>query len=278
MTDNLRMRPFIFAIAFLITILAVGSEVVPATLHDGQTDDRLTPMQREIERQRRRLSSEAVEERRDALMRLGNLKRPEASRAAAAALNDIDPMVRVTAAHAVVHLPQPEAAALLIPLLQDKLEFVRREVAYALGETRSRSALGPLTALLSRDKEAGVRGAAAVALGRIGDESAVGALSQVLLGSAQPQKKSKAREDDFVMRAAARSLGQLRSRAGVSVLIATLTNELNDGDVRREAATALGLIGDKSAEAALRSAFSSSDPYLSEAAREALRKLALAGN
>ena len=84
----------------------------------------LTPLEREIERQRQRLQSVEIEERRDALMRLGNLNRPAASRVAASALNDPAPIVRVTAAHATVHLPAGEAAALLIPLLEDRVEFV----------------------------------------------------------------------------------------------------------------------------------------------------------
>ena len=232
-------------------------------------------MQREIERQRQRLKSEDIEDRRDALMRLGNLKRPDASRVAAAGLTDVAPMVRVTAAHAILSLPQAEAATLLLPLLQDKLEFLRREAAYALGETRSRSAVAALSSILLGDKEMGVRGAAAVALGEIGDESAVEPLSQVLAGQSPKKKKAKAGENEFVMRTAARSLGQIKSRSAVGVLIAILSNDLVDVDVRREAATALGLIGDASAGPALQAAFTSSDPYLSEASRAALRRLKL---
>jgi HEAT repeat protein len=161
----------------------------------------------------------------------------------------------------------------LIPLLQDKMEFVRREAAYALGETRSRSAVAALESLLLSDKDAGVRSAAALALGEIGDESAVEPLAAVLAGQPPKKKKPKVGENDSVKRAAARSLGQIKSRAGVSVLIATLTNDANENDVRREAATALGLIGDTSAGPALQAAFASSDPYLAEAARTALRRL-----
>jgi HEAT repeat protein len=266
-------------LATTLWLAGVAIEGAAAIPRGGQTGDRLTPIQREIEQQRQRLGSIEVEERRDALMRLGNLKRPDASRVAAAGLKDLDPIVRVTAAHAVLSLPPAEAVGLLIPLLQDKSEFVRRETAYALGETRSHSAVGPLLNQLV-DKEAGVRGAVAVALGQIGDEGAVSPLSQLVAG-VQPtgkKKKAKGREDSFVMRAAARSLGQIRSRAGVSALIAALSNEVNDVDVRREAATSLGLIGDKSAESALRAAFAANDPYLSEAAREALRRLARAVN
>jgi HEAT repeat protein len=252
----------------LVTGVSAGSRAL------GQSNEGQTPIQREIEKLRQRLSSGDVEERRDVLMRLGTLKRADASRIAVAGLSDLEPVVRVTAAHAILSLPANEVVTLLDPLLLDKLEFVRREAAYALGQTRNRAALSRLTNLLASDKEAGVRGAAAVALGEIGEESAVPFLSQVLTG--RTEKKKKVTEDAFVMRAAARSLGQIRSRAAVDVLIATLANDRNDSDLRREAATSLGLIGDPAAEPALQAAFSSSDPYLTEAARESLRRIKLA--
>jgi HEAT repeat protein len=242
-------------------------------LISGQNNEQLTPVQRELEHERRRLKSEDIEERRDALMRLGNLKRPDASRVAAAGLTDVAPIVRATATHAILSLPQADAATLLIPLLQDKSEFVRREAAYALGETRSSAAVAPLEVVFLNDKETGVRGAAAVALGELEDESAVPALVRVLAGQPEKKKKAKTESNVFVMRAAARSLGQIKSRAGVDVLIAVLANEANDNDVRREAATALGLIGDPAAAPALQAAFASIDPYLSGAAHAALRRL-----
>ena len=254
-------------------ILVAVASAAPSGL--AQSGGQLTPIQREIERQRQRLSSSDVEERRDALMRLGNMKRPDASRVAAAGLNDQEVKVRVAAAHAVVFLPAAEAAGLLLPLLQDRAEFIRREASYALGETRSRSAVARLSELLSGDKEAAVRGAAAVALGQIGDETAVNALSQALSGM---KKKKTAPADEFLMRSAAHSLGQIRSRAGLPALIAALSNDQNPLDVRREAAASLGLIGDPSAAPSLRVALDSSDPYLAEAARQALRKLATARN
>jgi HEAT repeat protein len=273
------LRSLIFkAGSFALVVSMLGAVTAPARpLTAGQNDQQLTPMQREIERQRQRLKSESIEDRRDALMRLGNLRRADASRVAAVGLTDRAAIVRVTAAHAIMSLPPAEAATLLIPLLQDKLEFVRRETAYALGQTRSRSAVTPLEVVLLNDKEMDVRGAAAVALGEIGDESAVPALSQALAGQTG-KKKPKGGANVFVMRAAARSLGQIKSRAAVDVLITALTNDANDTDVRREAATALGMIGDPSAGPALQAAFTSTDPYLSEAAREALRRLKSAKN
>ncbi len=272
------MKVRIMNAALLVACLAITGRTL-GTARITQGNDHLTPIQREIERQRQRLSSAEIEERRDALMRLANLKRPEASRVAAIGLKDPAPIVRATAVHAVLSLPQAEGAAVLIPLLQDKLEFVRRETAYALGETRSRSTVEALSNLLLFDKETGVRAVAAIALGEIGDEAAVKALSQVLSGTAPTKgKKKKASENEFVMRAAAHSLGQIRSRSSVPVLIAAMENETNSNDVRREAATALGLIGDASAVPSLRAALTSADPYLSEAARGALRRLRIARN
>jgi HEAT repeat protein len=261
----------IFRMVALIAAVAAFCALVNTAII-AQGNENLTPLQRQIEQQRQRLSSSEIEERRDALMKLGALKRPEASRAAVSALNDAEPIVRVTAAHAIASLPSAESAALLIPLLKDKLEFVRREAARALGETRSRSAVSALTESLSSDKEAGVRAAVATALGQIGDEAAVPALSQILSG-APTKKKSKARANEFVLRAAAQALGEIRSPAAVDVLIASLANEANPGDVRRAAATALGLIGDSAALPALQAALQSDDPYLSEAARQAMRQL-----
>ena len=58
------------------------------------------------------------------------------------------------------------------------------------------------------------------------------------------------------------------------VLIGALQNESNSIDTRREAATALGRIGDAAAVPALNAAFqANTDPYLSEAARIAVRQI-----
>lgn len=273
MNPNTRPLRIMVSVALLVVVIGAANA---RDLVAGQNKQQLTPIQREIESQRRRLNASDIEERRDAVMRLGNLKRPDASRVAAVALSDMAPIVRVAAMHALLSLPQSEAAALLIPLLQDKLEFVRREAAYALGKTRSRAATAPLVTVLLTDKEAGVRGAAAVALGEIRDESAVPSLSQVLAGRSDKKKKAKAGENEFVMRAAAHSLGQIGSRAALDILIATLANDANYNDVRREAASSLGLIGDASAAPALQAALASTDPYLAEAARRALQLLKLA--
>jgi HEAT repeat protein len=261
----MRVRYALFlAVALASSVLAIRGQ------------DALAPIQQQIERERQRLGSDEAEQRRGALMRLANFKRPEASRVAVAALADKIPAVRVAAAHAVVWLPAGEATSLLVPMLKDKDEFVRREIAYALGETRHPSAVSSLVEVLARDKKASVRAAAAIALGQIGDAGAVPGLSQAVEGNGA-KKKSRGAEDEFVFRSAVRSLGQIGSRAAVPVLIAALENEFNSMDTRREAATALGKIGDPSALPALQTAYqANADPYLSEAARLAILQINLA--
>jgi HEAT repeat protein len=253
--------------------------IVKAQQDASPLPSQLTPQQFEIEKQRRRLASSETEERRDAVLRLGLMKRPESSRVAATALRDSSAIVRATAARAVLSLSSDEAAAVLVPLLQDKDEFARQETAYALGETRSRMATPALVALLLKEKKDGVRGAIVVALGQIGDEAAVIPLTE-LLGRRVPAsgilnrvRRSKKDENEFVRRAAAHSLGQIRSRAAVPGLAAVVMDERAPDDVRREAATSLGLIGDPSATEALRAVLTAPDPYLSRIAYEALLKI-----
>lgn len=241
----------------------------------AQETRNLTPTQIEIKNQRERLNSSDTEERRDAVMRLGAMRLPAASRAALPALTDASPIVRATAAKAILSLGADESVSSLLPILNDKDEFVRREAAYALGLTRSRAATAALTERLLNDKEDGVRAAAAVALGQIADEAAVVALVGTLAPElAAPAKKKQKREPNvFVLRAAAAALGQIRSRAGTAALISTLSNEKLPSDVRRESARSLGLIGDQAAVPALRAASTAADPYLAEIASEALKKL-----
>src|ERR1044072_3697207 len=90
------------------------------TFVSAQSTRSLTPIQIAIENQRERLASSDVEERRDALMRLANLHVAEASRAAVPSLSDPSPMIRATAAKAVLSLDSNESVSALLPLLKDK--------------------------------------------------------------------------------------------------------------------------------------------------------------
>ena len=259
----------LYAMATLIACLA--SFATPSSVAVVQTPETLTPSQREIQKQQERLGSSSDEDRRDAIMLLAAMHLPEASRVAARALTDGSAKVRAVAAKAVVSLPATESVPLLLPLLQDRDEFARREAVYSLGLTHSRSATAAVVDRLLNDKEDGVRAAAAVALGNIADETSVVTLSTVLTG--QAKRKGKQERNDFVLRASATALGQIRSPAGVPALVTTLRNEKLSGDVRREAATALGMIGDPTAVDALNQAVNSPDPYLSRIAFESLKKI-----
>jgi len=255
----------------------------------------------------------SVEQKRTALIQLRNLETETASRVAAPALRDKSEIVRATAAASVVYLPPEEAAQVLLPLLNDKSEFVRREAAYALGKTRSPTAILPLLRLLQqnlprkkkqKEKELEVRGAAAIALGEIGDASAVDSLTRIL-------QTSRAPEEEFLRRAAARSIGQIAQiiqtgesvvitpesflpdeykparkvkyvdlaenfpafRAAIGVLIQTLQNTREFDDVRRETAFALGAIGDSTAIPVLKTNLNAEDYYLAQISREALKKI-----
>ena len=264
--------------ALTAAIILSGLIPLPALGVPAKQDQRsLTPIQLEIEKQRQRLSSADVEERRDALVQLRALRHPQASRVAKDSLGDASPIVRATAAGSVLWLPADEAAGSLVPLLADKDEFVRQQTAYALGETRSRVGVTSLIERLS-DKKDSVRGAAAVALGQIADVAAIAPLTSLLTPSATaPQskknKKAKLERNPFVLRAAAHSLGQIADRAALPALFAVLQDETAEDDVRREAAWALGNISDPSAIPILKTAVTARDPYLGEIAGRAINKI-----
>ena len=245
------------------------------------------------------------EMKRDALFRLRNFQSAEASRRAVPGLQDPDEIVRATAAFAVIYLPMNEAFAALAPNLQDKSELVRRETAYALGKVQNPAAVPLLIQTFQRDKSTEVKNACVVALGGIGDPGAVDFLTGIL------QQQRATEENDFLRRSAARAIGQIAQviqikkslvvtpenflperykpatlekyenlttafppfRAAVPVLTQALQNARETDDTRREAAFALGAIGDRAALPVLQSAVGSKDYYLSEIAKESLKKL-----
>jgi HEAT repeat protein len=246
----------------------------------------------------------SVEQKRDVLLQIRNLRSAEASRFAVPALKDSSEIVRATAAFSVIFLPKSEAFAFLSPLLQDKSALVRRETAYALGAVGDANALNQLLQIFRKDKVLEVRNAAIVALGEIGDASAVSELTSILQRKLSPK-------EDFTRRSAARSIGQIAQiiqtgkvtvmtpenlltekfkrvetpkysnlsdafpvfQSAGTVLIQVLQNPKEADDVKREAAFALGAIGDESAFAVLESNTNAEDYYLAEICRESLLKL-----
>jgi len=247
-----------------------------------------------------------IERKRDALLELRNYRTANASRIAVSALKDSSEIVRATAAFAVIFLPPDEAVRNLLPLLGDKKPLVRREAAYALGKVGNPNAVNPLLLITQKDKIPEVRNAAVVALGEIGDAAAVSELIKFL------QRKPQSKEE-FMRRSAARSIGQIAQiiqtnrreiitpknflpdefkkterpnypkltgsfpvfRSAIGVLIQVLQNPQDFPDVKREAAFALGAIGDESAISVLQANLDDADYYLAEICRESLRRIAV---
>jgi HEAT repeat protein len=255
-----------------------------------------------IARLQQQVVNGSTEIKRSALAEIRNLQTASASRLAVPALRDKEPIVRATAASSVVFLPPSEASSVLAPLLNDRDEFVRREAAYAIGLVRDPGTVASLVRLMRSDKVMEVRTAAAAALGNIGSMAAVHDLVSIL-------KRRPREEDEFLRRSAARSIGQIAQEQltgdtdvvtrqnflpekfkdldpasaslalpgfqdALDILIGMLQSKSESDDSRREAAFALGAIGDPRATRVLQTVVSSPDPYLAEIAREGLLKIA----
>jgi HEAT repeat protein len=219
--------------------------------------------QSEIERLTSQLKSSDEEERRQATLMLAALETPAAIPALTSALNDTSERVRALAITGLARLGDPSLVAVIAArLAQDKKPFVRKAAAYALGKFGRAEGTAALIAAL-KDKDLEVRGAAAVALGEYRDASAIAPLSAAL-----------ADKSEFVRAQAARALGTNGRAAAQSVplLINLLTSD-KDQNVKRHAATALGQIGERAALPALERAARSHDPYLSQAANEAIKMI-----
>jgi HEAT repeat protein len=148
-----------------------------------------------------------------------------------------------------------------------------------LGEAKNNRAVPPLVASLAGDKQDSVRGAAAVALGNIAHQAAVLSLTAILDGGELPatngkkKKSARRKENEFVARAAAHSLGQIGSPLAVPSLARALNDPNSPADLRREAAAALGEIGDASASPALRATREDPDPHLAVIVTQALKQI-----
>jgi HEAT repeat protein len=304
---SLRGAIKIIALLGVFCAFAGNSFTQDIGLTEAQTDWRAEKVSLE-----QKLQSGSDEQKRDALSRIRNLETAEASLLAVPALRDQSEIVRATAVFSVIFLSKDEALNVLLPLLNDKKELVRRETAYALGKVGNPNALNPLLQVFQKDKIADVKNACIVALGEIGDVAAIDALTGVLQN--KPKKENPA--DEFLRRSAARSIGQIAQiiqtnkteiltpenlqpdkyktiekpkyaklvetfpvfRLAITVLIETLQNPRQANDVKREAAFALGAIGDESAKPVLQSNLNNEDYYLAEISKEALRKISLNSN
>ncbi len=234
-----------------------------------------------IARERARLMSDDEEARFDAVIRLGALGRRDAAQVAAAGLDDKSVRVRAAAINAINRLSPSDLTVNLLKALADKNEFVREQAAYAAGNTRGNQIIQTrLMEILRTDKSAEVSGAVVFALGNLKSEASVPALIEVLTYTQKSKglfrrssRLQRIQENEFVRRGAAIALGLIGDRRAVPTLIAQLNGERTPDDVRREAARALGLIGDVSARSALQAVLTARDVYLAEIAFNALRRI-----
>ena len=290
-------RRFVDGVVLLLAVCVLGR--VAFTQTQAQSD-----WPENEARLARQLASGDLEQKRSALFEIRNLQTERASCLAVPTLKDANEIVRATAASSVIFLPKTEAVNALVPLLEDRAEFVRREAAYALGNIGSPETSAPLLRLMQKEKIMEVRSAGVIALGKSGDPMAIGPLVQIL--KARPNDES-----EFLRRSAARSIGQIaqiartgnrivltprnflpdRSKeignqtnpntaaklpaldSAVAVLTQVLKSKNESDDTRREAAFALGAIGNTSSASVLHANQTSSDPYLAEICKEALLKI-----
>ena len=242
--------------------------------------------------------------KRNALSELRNFESESASRTALPALKDLSEIVRGTAIRSVIYLPKDESMRALLPLLNEKSEFIRRETALALGETKNPKAANKLISQMLTDKKQSVKDACAFALGKIGNVSAIQPLTSQL--KKKPKKKRR-----FFRRTAARSIGQIAQTIqgqtpvlttpesflpdkykeivkskhsdlaesfpvfleANQVLISMMQNRKESDDTKREVAFALGEIGNTNSISILKANLNSKDNYLAEICKEALMKI-----
>jgi HEAT repeat protein len=241
-----------------------GSSLSPISASQSQNSAQKT---REIDAELALLSAQLkssdVEERRSAVMILSHLDGDSATSVLVSALNDKSPAVRALVLAGLGERSDNTIVPLVVARLSsDKDPFVRKAAAYALGRFRGQERTAALIAALN-DKDQEVRGAAAVSLGDHQDAAAVGSLTASLSDKGA-----------FVRAQAARALGVNRQTASQAVpALIRLLDEDSDGEVKRQAATALGLIGDPAALLALERASHDSDSYLAQAARDSIRMI-----
>ena len=259
----------------LPTILAYVV-IVPACLSVHPSEPPYDPVLNRIKQQikteqsnhslnqlRNKLGSGDEEDRLQAIVELTSIGTEEALAATSMAIADRSEKIRAAVLTTLGMLDDPRYTALIIERLQkDKSSFVRRSAAYALGAHKSAQRDSALLSAL-KDKDGWVRAAAATGLG---DHPFPGSVRDLIFALSDVH--------DFVRAPAARALGKNgpAAEAAITALIRLLEND-PEIEVRREAATSLGLISSRSALPALEKARQSPDPFLSEAAREAIERI-----
>ena len=248
----------LFVLFFVLEVSASGHS---SSLDQSSRSQISREADAEVSRLANQLKSPDEEARRDAAFQLTQLKGDAALAALLSAFTDSSSRVRAAVAAALGERQEQSACSSLASRFSaEKDKFVRKSIAYALGGFSGSDRMAALVSAL-KDKDQEVRGAAAVSLGDHADAASVTALSSALSD-----------KSPFVRAQAAHALGVNKRDAmqAVPALINILSKD-SDEEVRRQAATALGQIGDRSALSALERARRDKDPYLVQAATDAIK-------
>lgn len=261
----LHLTRLIAGLFILIVLARIDGSSLPstATCHPQNSGRPAREIEAEVAHWSAQLKSSDSEERRQAVLVLSHLDGDSATSALVSALTDKSPAVRALVLAGLGERSDNTIVPLIAARLSsEKDAFVRKAAAYALGNFRGGERTKALIAAL-RDKDQEVRGAAAVSLGDHADVLAVG-----------PLVVSLSDKNAFVRAHAARALGVNGPAASQAVpALVKLLDEDAEAEVKRETATALGLIGDPAALPALERASQDNDPYLSQAARDSIRMI-----
>jgi len=258
-----RPHSIIALLIFICSVLETGLSLPANPQLQTHTENKNGSTNSELAHWSAQLKSSDMEERREAAMRLADIRGDDATQVLVAGLDDPAPTVRAAILVALGDRSTSSAvASISARLASDKDPFVRKAAAYALTHYSGPQRTGALTSAL-KDKDPEVRGAAAVALADHPDGESISSLI------AATSDKS-----EFVRAQSARALGTNGKAAdeAVPALIKLLTSD-RENEVKRHAATALGSIGNRSALPALEKAARDADFYLSQSAREAINKI-----
>ncbi len=144
----------------------------------------------------RKLKSEDVEERLEAIRTLGQIDDPKATEALVGVASDLDMRVRIKAIDTLGLVKAKDATPLLVQQLfmRDTDLGTKQRILASLGKIGDKRATGPIMDFLSRNVDPAVRGNAIFALGDIGDPAALPSLEALARDGQDPLLRSVAAE------------------------------------------------------------------------------------
>ena len=144
----------------------------------------------------RKLKSEDVEERLEAIRTLGQIDDPKATEALVGVASDLDMRVRIKAIDTLGLVKAKDATPLLVQQLfmRDTDLGTKQRILASLGKIGDKRATGPIMDFLSRNVDPAVRGNAIFALGDIGDPAALPSLEGLAKDGEDPLLRSLAAE------------------------------------------------------------------------------------